>query len=343
VTALVPSLVTAHGRTWTVRRAWPRPAGDGADLEVTADGIVGVRAGRWCDGDVRVAEAVCDRRLPALADIAGDGEVVSWRPGRRAVVRLADGRGYAKVVRVGAAEPVLAAHAAGAAFSAGFARAAVTSAPTDAVRGVVRFAPLPGRTLFDLGADRRVAEADFAGAWNGWAEAWGMLLDAPSGETALHDAEAEARVLEQWMRHAEPHLGAEAPAVRSASDRVTRALVSGPRDRTALAHRDLHDKQVMWEASSRPGLLDLDTVTTAEAALDLGNLRAHVAFRAAQGRLDATRAAVARAAIDGVARAAGVEPGRVHAYESATRMRLGALYLFRPAWRELALRWLRGA
>lgn len=343
MTALVPRRVAAHGRTWTVRRAWPRAAGDGADLEVTADGIVGVRAGRWCGGDVRVAEAVCDRRLPALADVAGAGEVVSWRPGRRAVVRIARGGGYAKVVREGAAEPVLAAHAAGAAFSAGFARAAVTSAPTDAARGVVRFASLPGRTLFDLGSDRRVAEAEFARAWNGWAEAWGMLLDGSCGELPLHDAEAEARVLEQWMRHAEPHLGGESSAVRRASDRVAEELVAGPRGRAALAHRDLHDKQVMWDASSRPGLLDLDTVTIAEAALDLGNLRAHVAFRAAQGRLEPSRTAVARAAIDGVARATGVEPDRVHAYESATRLRLGALYLFRPAWRELALRWLRGA
>ncbi|MCJ1709451.1 hypothetical protein [Microbacterium sp. VKM Ac-2923] len=320
-----------HGR-WRVRRAWP--SSSGCDLEVVhADGRL--RAGRLRDGDVELLLAGHDKHLPALSRVWSSGTTVSWRRGRRVVLRAHDGSGYVKVVRRESVAAITRAHDRAASFREGFVTPDVTL--LDAA-GCVHLSRVDGRTLHDLGADPGIPDAEVHAAWNGWARGWERVLAAPSAaDAAPHTATAEAEILLRWRDHA-LRVGVE-QAVAAAFDRAAAALVIDAGDATAPAHRDLHDKQVLWDGH-RAGMIDLDTAARAEPALDLANLRAHVAWRRWQGRLSASRAVAALRAIDGVAARSDVDPMRIAAYEASTRLRLGAVYLFRPAWHARAAQWL---
>lgn len=349
-TAEIPTEVTAEGRRWRVERAWPDGAG-GATVEVRAGDLPGVRAGVFAAASgITLHPAGVDPRLPALAALAREGTVVSHRVGRRAVVKGADR--FSKVVRPVRAAGMRTAHerAGAAGFDRAFELARAWCAPADEQGGVVHFSVLEGRTLHDLGSDRETGEAAFARAWQSWGDGWSaMLSHAQSGapadalslaELPAHGVADEVAVIRTWAAHGQRMLPARAPDIHRAEQRVLVALAATPPDPLVLSHRDLHDKQVLHAPGRRPAVLDLDTASRAEAALDLGNLRAHLAFRAAQGALSGERADIARRIVDEVVDRMGVSPERLVAYEKATALRLGCLYLFRPRWRETAERWL---
>lgn len=338
----VPAVVRADGRAWRVGRAWPAPGG-GYDLELAAPGIPGVRAGRWLDGRVLIEQPAGDARLPGLAAVARTGEIVSWRRGRRAVVRERASGAFVKVVRPHAAADVVRAHADATAFRGGFTvPEPLPSAPLDAP-GVVRLSLVPGRTLCDLGADDGVPDELVDRAWRAWAAGWRQVLTRSTDGMRHHGPHDEATVLRSWALAAAP-LADDAGALAARAETIAADLVDGSAQDAVVGHRDLHDKQVLFDdghPAGAAGLIDLDTAAAVEPALDLANLRVHVAWREAQSRLSAPRAAAARAAIDTLAAAVGVDPERMRVYEEATRLRLGAVYLFRPLWHDAAQAWLR--
>lgn len=330
---LPPAHVEDSAGSWTVRRAWP--SSTGCDLEVVSRSEGRIRAGLWRDGQAQIASADHDRHLPGLARAVAEGTIVSWRRGRRVVVQAHNGSGYLKVVRGDAVASVVASHARADSFRTGFRTPDVTVRDPD---GCVHLSRVPGRTLHDLGADEAVADATVARAWSAWARGWAeVLATAPAADAACHTHVEETAVLLRW-RDLALRAGVDAH-VAAAFDTAAARLSHSPGDASVVAHRDLHDKQVLWDGTGS-GLIDLDTAARAEPALDLANLRAHVSWRHAQGRLTAARAYRAREAVDAVADRAGVDPQRMAAYEASTRLRLGALYLFRPAGRSLATRWL---
>lgn len=331
----VPAEVVDGGVLWRVTRAWPGPGG--TDVEARADGGAEVRAGRWtAEGGVRLLPIGVDDRLPALGAARSEGAVIVHRPGRRAVVRTTDGSSFLKVLRPRSAPAVVAAHELSRGFSDGFAVPTVRRRAEDPA-GLVRFGALPGRTLLELGSDAAADVASWSCAWELWAEGWSRL-PPPHPDLPVHGPEAEAAVVDVWARHAAALLpGEAADALGAASATLAGCLVDEPRGPLVLAHRDLHDKQIL--VSDRGlALLDLDTAARAEAALDLGNLRAHLRLRVAQGLLPAGSAAVATSAVDRAAERAGVAPDRLELYDRAASLRLACLYLFRPPWRELSLR-----
>ncbi|QLD11517.1 hypothetical protein [Microbacterium oleivorans] len=341
----VPAVVSAEGRLWQVGRAWPAVDG-GHDLELSTPGAPGVRAGRWRAGRAVLEQPAGDARLPALAAVAGAGEIVSWRRGRRAVVRERAGGAFVKVVRPHAAAGVLRAHTEAAAFRDGFTvPEPLPASPTDEP-GVVRLSLVPGRTLCDLGADDAVPDALVDRAWHAWAAGWRRVLARSAVGMRRHGPRDEAAVLRSWALAAAP-LADDAEGLAAHAETVAARLVDGAAQDAVVGHRDLHDKQVLFDDSGDPagaaGLIDLDTAAAVEPALDLANLRVHVAWREAQSRLSAQRAASARAAIDALAAAVGVDPERMRVYEDATRLRLGAVYLFRPQWHDTAQAWLRAS
>lgn len=330
---LPPAHVDDATDTWTVRRAWP--SATGCDLEVVSRRDGRIRAGRWRDGHAEIATSAHDRRLPGLTRAVAEGAIVSWRRGRRVVVQAHDGSGYLKVVRGDAVASVVDSHARAESFRTGFRTPEVTVRDPE---GCVHLSRVPGRTLHDLGADTAVGDATVARAWSAWGRGWAeVLASAPAGDAARHTHVEEIAVLLRW-RDLALRAGVDA-RVATAFDVAAARLDHAPGDASAAAHRDLHDKQVLWDGTGS-GLIDLDTAARAEPALDLANLRAHVSWRHAQGRLSTRRASQARGAVDEVAARAGVDPSRMAAYEASTRLRLGALYLFRPAGRSLATRWL---
>ncbi len=88
------SAVDSSGQTWKIHRVWPdRTVGDYI-LEVIAPGQAGVRGGVLCGGAFELLPTD-DPGLPSLRAEARRGELVSYRPHLRAVVRT--DAGYIKV------------------------------------------------------------------------------------------------------------------------------------------------------------------------------------------------------------------------------------------------------
>ncbi|GMA27950.1 aminoglycoside phosphotransferase family protein [Arenivirga flava] len=328
---LVPATAEdEHDRTWIIRRAWPDKEG-GVTVEAVHPAERHARAGRMVGGAVELGPLGADRRLPALAEAARSGTVLVHRLGRRAVVREHDGGAYRKIVRAGRAAE-LAASSAPEGWPAAFTLAAVLEADEQSVR----FAALPGRTLRTIGA----AEGDeWIAAWRALAEAWADVPGAPASIGAEHGPEREAAVLLAWARMAAP-LGPHAPALLRRAERLAERLQDGTAQPLRPAHRDLHDGQVLWHPRHGLGLLDLDTAASAEPALDLGNLLAHLDWRVRQGGLRALRAARIRSMLQRTAAAVDVDPERLRLAERVAALRIACVHRFRPPSRAAAERLL---
>ncbi len=298
-----------------VRRAWP---GKNHDLTFEQlDDHGRLRAGRvLADGTIQLANYAVDDALPDLSPDA-DAQLVVHRLGRRAVMLGADRA--SKLLRRGRADAV----------------ARVSQQMVDLCRGTgitaarvlwhsgsrVDFELLPGRSLHDLGDEALPG-------WRRFIETWAQLTSQPA-DLPLHGPADEARVLTQWLTWAEEHHALpDLRVLRSAVERTRRDLEDGSSP-AVLIHRDLHDKQLMWDGETL-GLLDCDTAARGEAALDLANLWAHIELRHVQGLLaEPTRL------LDLLSQLPH-DPRRFSAYHRATRLRLAFVYAFRPS----ARRWL---
>lgn len=329
----IPAHITDDGEVWTLTRAWPRPDGS-VTFEAASPGSRHVRGGRiTATGSVDLAPLATDPRLPQLAQLAATGDIVVHRPGRRAVIRSADRSHYIKVVREGRAPDVVDATGRGIGFAPAFRVPAVLGVDSSAVR----FEALSGRTLHRVGGDTSVSSTAWTNIWAHWTDAWTTAVSGSSAGNGQHSADAECEVVRTWAAHA-ARLGSdgEARETGNTAARVCELLQDSVPDPLVLSHRDLHDKQLLWDPSVGLALLDLDTATRAEAALDLGNLAAHTTWRLAQGAWSPHRAAVTAAAVRVAAERLGVSPARFHAYETAARFRIACVYGYRPRWAALA-------
>lgn len=302
------------------------------------------------DDDIRL-RAARDPALPALAAALSEPgtELLGHRPGRRAVLREAD-RHYVKVVRPGRTGRIVDGLREAAARLVGQpeAPAVPTVCAVDPAAGWVRLAELPGPSLHELLRTHPNAAAELCARVAG---ALAALRRAPTAGLPQHTHADEAAVLHRWLTDA----GQAAVLHRRLADADDRtgahfadrgAAVSGlllalPEPRWALCHRDLHDKQlVRLPTVGEPtvGLLDLDTLCTADPALDPANLLAHFHLRTLQGHCSpatATRCArtLYAASIDD-----GVAPAALEAYTATALLRLAAVYTFRPGSPDLPIR-----
>ena len=163
----------------------------------------------------------------------------------------------------------------------------------------------------------------------------------PPSTLGTHDATDELVVTRRWLRQASDHrlLDGAGRLVRQRLEDAKRLLADAPCE-TAFLHRDLGEKQVVVDDGGVVGVLDLDLAATGEPALDLVNLLVHLELRSLQGLCSATRdRACAEAVVDGYA--PGLDTGRrVPAYVLTTRLRLAAVYAFRPGSAGLGRAWL---
>ncbi|SJN24943.1 hypothetical protein FM125_05435 [Micrococcus lylae] len=348
-TALPPAEAEAEGRLWAVDRCWPSGAVGELAVEVSSGGAL--RAGHWRDGSLGLLPADADPTLKALAPlVAAGGTVVSWRPRKRAVVRTtgAEAEAFTKVVRAGRAQGILDGIERARAFEAGFR----TPQVLDSTEATVTFAALPGRSLHHESA---FTAAEWSRAWaeiaealaaarrarpNGAAENAGIPAPAalPVQETAalpVHGPAQEAAVLADWLERTADWTGAQ-PGFVHAVEKVGQTLRGLPAVGNVPTHRDLHDKQLLWDPELGPGLLDVDTACLGDPALDLGNLRAHALWRQRQGVWSAARADVVRRTVDELALAEGLPAPRIGLYEHATLLRLRCVYALRPRYAQAA-------
>ena len=166
-----------------------------------------------------------------------------------------------------------------------------------------------------------------------------LALEALPPRTAAVELENLRRIVNLWLVHARdvPAAQAQRTAVRVAAGQTAEKLLRTEPDPLVWSHGDLHDKQIFTADPGAPlGLLDFDEAGRAEAAVDLANLAVHLQLRLCQHRLTAERYQTALRHVIATAEELQVTPARFDAYASATRLRLGCLYSFRPQWAALA-------
>jgi hypothetical protein len=338
-----------------VHRAWPRDPGHvllelrGGDVVLAAqwwsaaDQLAATATryrrtpARVC-GDVLVHLAGADRKLVRLqADLDTPGSrLVGHRAERRAVVRRADGS-YVKHVRPGRVGDV-ALGLASADRLVGSVAVVPTVEPVDAASGTAVLAAVEGRTLLELGNDDSGSCAELGAAWTAAGRVTAALHAAhPSGLsrwTQQDEVRAALRLVQQ----------ATAAGLLPACGwrPVYEAVLELSPARAVPVHRDLHDKQLLWDGR-RLGLIDCDTLAAGDAAGDVANVLAHLQLRRAQGLLGADRAGTAADAFLAALDPAPQVLARVGAYRSLTALRLAALYAWRPRWRHLVRPLLQSA
>lgn len=271
----------------------------------------------------------------AIRSLAG-ARVVSFRPGRRAVLRSVDpGRPLwwkvlppAKAARL--RERALAAEAL-LARGGGDAFQVARLVDDRSAEGLLGFEEIGGRPLHDL-----LVEDDpgAPGALDASARALAAFQSAEASGPGLPEA---PRLLppEGWLELARPHLGAA--AARFESGLALLPPPAAPPPALRPVHGDLHDRNLLVGAGA-PGIIDLDLLHAGDPADDAGNLAAHVLLRALQrgagaaaGRRDARRFLRSWRA------AGGSSPRRaVDAVVARTLFRLAVIHHFRRRWRALA-------
>ncbi|MGE3163960.1 MAG: hypothetical protein AB7O52_03575 [Planctomycetota bacterium] len=110
---------------------------------------------------------------------------------------------------------------------------------------------------------------------------WLARAPIPTG-LERHGASEEALVLATECERCVRTRSRLPAGLRGLVDLVRRELESLPTPQWVVAHRDLHDKQLLCDLSGGT-LIDLDLCAVAPIELDRGNLLAHARLRALQG------------------------------------------------------------
>lgn len=268
------------------------------------------------------------------SDALGTLEVLAYRPARRLTLRRRerDGRtsilkGYRRGRVAPAALRVRLAQSAGRAF-VGVRTAELVALHAD--WNAVELEDLGGRPL-DL-RELAPARMELLGA-----ALRGLQSHMPLEPLELHDDLAELAVLRAHLESARALSSAPegAAVLVEQLERVRRQLPTGP---IAVAHRDLHDGQLL-ELGDALGWIDFDLAACADVALDAANFCAHLTLRREQGLGPASEARereLRGALLCGLGRNDAPEfSARFEFYTAASYLRLALVYALRPPWRHL--------
>ncbi len=347
------------GGTLTLRRAWPRSASHmiaeflapdaqlvagqwlsdapaahdtlEALLRLCPNATVGSAA--WAGGLLILHAGGADNRMPVLAEWASrpGATLLVHRPTRRAVLRLphAGQDSYAKIVPAKSCKPLAAAAALVPLLrSTAFDTARLIHSECTPAGGVLVWSALPGVGLHTL-----IGTAEYAPA----ALAAGRALRALHGlsipsDLPAYDADAAIAELHRWTtRTAAFDSSLAARVAHLAQGAAQRLSLMAPPAQLSLIHRDFHEKQVMVGTGGRVGMIDFDTLSRGDPAVDLGNFLAHILLRRLQGRASDSLALAAAESF-----LAGYQPdpattARALAYQELSSLRLACVYAFRDA------------
>lgn len=296
------------------------------------------RYGEYLPASDRFApiDPLADPRLPALASWLSRGELVTYRVGRRATVRLEQERSFAKVVRPRRASSIAvryrAMHEARYRSTDGFPRVP-RLAHCDEEAGVLVMDQLPGTPLHRLlTAPVPVADAALAAVGRGLA----AFHSHPADPRLDAHHRPPPRPLPTWIELVAPH----DPALSARCAQVAETIPpprEGVRAIRTFVHGDLHDRNILIDGPEI-GLLDLDQLGLGSPTEDVGNLAAHFVLRALQaGRTPEDGWADARRLIRALRVAGARHDGEEVASATArTLVRLACVYRFRDRWSALA-------
>ena len=311
-----------------VRRAWPGPK-QSLVLE-QFDEAGRLRAGIIdATAKLRLADYARDAALPELSP-PESGQLVVHRFGKRAVVIHPDKvRKFLRPNKV--AGVVFATRAMHEVCAAADMRSA---AIIDVTAGSITTEKLPGDTLHQL-------DQQGLPGWIRFGELWPELIQDQAHLHSInrHGPEAECRVLRQWFTHATSYQAIPQPERFAGMVNATCRDLLTEESPWVLSHRDLHDKQLLWDGDTL-SLLDTDTTTLAEAALDLGNLLAHAELRRIQQVFHPRTYRGVRNVVCTLAERLHIPQQRLRCYTQSATIRLAFLYAFRPSSRPWFESWI---
>ncbi len=172
------------------------------------------------------------------------------------------------------------------------------------------------------------------------ARALAKLHSARLGDLVPHTAEEELKRLQEIVAET----GRIYPVLKVNMDKIFCLLKEEPhtikKEEATPIHRDFYDKQVL-NGTERTTLVDVDTLSSGDPALDVGNFFAHLVLRAGQHpeAREALRQAGQAFAEEYRATAKSAEAEafwkRAGWWETSALLRLACLYSLRPRWKEL--------
>ncbi|NND44890.1 MAG: hypothetical protein HKN58_06170 [Xanthomonadales bacterium] len=293
---------------------------------------------QWQDAELTELKARDDRKLPLAKLLRDDARlrhlrILSWRPGKR--LTLLDNRGRKPHVLKGFRPK----------------RFAATLARYEAAEEALQGSGMSTPDIIDLDDEMATLEMVYheghrlslslesTGLFRTVGQALASFQDsAPPDALGCFTTHDELAVIDK--RHARLKRFSAAPGERcdELRARLARLQPQLPEPEYGLAHRDLHDKQIILHGRELV-LLDFDLASRADRALDPANFLAHLVLRKLQGVLGATQRSIDACGerfIEGLASDpdAGFWP-RLRFYQATSFCRLALVYRSRPAWRHL--------
>jgi aminoglycoside phosphotransferase (APT) family kinase protein len=198
--------------------------------------------------------------------------------------------------------------------------------------GVLWMEWVPDPSLHDL-----VASPNFPSACLASACALHKLHSAQLPGLPVYTVDEEKGLLRRLVAHITavyPQMGKQ---LEDAFLLVEQSTPDAGPDRPVPIHRDFYDKQTLV-GPQRTTLLDIDTLSSGDPALDLGNFLAHFAIRANQmpSRAEGIMAG-RRVFIQGYQTSDESLWNRVKWWKATALLRLVCIYGLRPAWQNMAI------
>ena len=324
----------ARGSSQLVERVDLDPDGT---LHLTLEGSP-ARWFRFDEGGLREVVPEEDELLPVARELVNglagkDGALLSYRPGRRLVVRrrAKDAVTIIKGYRRRRSQEAARLHR--------LALAVTPDAGLRVPRLLEHRADHDCLVLEHLAGEALRLSAEDAEVFFPIGMGLRRFQQASSDDLAIFGSAEELGVLDTWAERASSANGPLPEGWSASRERLVAARDDLPDAVIGLAHRDLHDGQLLVNGPS-PALLDFDLLCLADVALDPANMLAHLTLRSLQGIRGADESGVlacGEAFLEGLDRQG--EPGfwrRLRFYQATTFLRLALIYDLRPRWSALS-------
>ncbi|MHC5066452.1 MAG: phosphotransferase family protein [Planctomycetota bacterium] len=315
-------------------RFYPSNRGSWPGRMLTGDGELIYGMFSASDESFRAIPAGGDKALPGLADAMARGELISYRPGRRATLRLSNSAppSYIKLVRPERVLEQVTRHKLAQDLSAESSPDFPLVPPLLAVtpeRGSLVYAELSGRTLHSLLlGSGNVSENELQQLASGLS-----CLHRTALDRVLKLPKAENRPLDAWLGFIEDQAEDLLPDCRKTLDQLEELVETPVSD--SLVHGDLHDRNIIFH-QDRVALIDLGSLSRGSAIEDIGNLCAHLILRSLQSGNEGHSAdLLVERFVNAYRRAGGsVDRPMLVTASARTLFRLACLYRFRrqQAW-----------